>query len=203
MLTVFRALLGLATAGAAFAAIMFNGGIVSLDTIAHPNNDPQFADLVERGYRPPSGVVEVLERQGQAPETRHEADYGTALKWYDDRRSATEYNNSLEEEKRDLAIGWAIALGALFLISLLPWARFVRKMNASGDAAADKVAKIASQGTTALKEKLRPSPIIGRSGLSSFSVADELAKWSKLRDEGVVTAAEFEEARARLLKRTT
>ncbi|MCH7630025.1 MAG: SHOCT domain-containing protein [Proteobacteria bacterium] len=47
------------------------------------------------------------------------------------------------------------------------------------------------------------SPIVGRHGLTSYSVADELMKWNELRETGVVTEEEFGEARARLLKRDT
>lgn len=42
--------------------------------------------------------------------------------------------------------------------------------------------------------------IIKNESLKQFSVADELSKWAKLRDDGVVSDAEFEQARAKLLK---
>ena len=36
--------------------------------------------------------------------------------------------------------------------------------------------------------------------MQSYSVADELSKWSKLRDEGVVSEQEFQDARNKILK---
>lgn len=44
--------------------------------------------------------------------------------------------------------------------------------------------------------------ITGGEKLRSFSVADELMKWAKLRDDGLVSEDEFEEARKKLLQRT-
>lgn len=43
--------------------------------------------------------------------------------------------------------------------------------------------------------------IIQSEKLKQFSVADELSKWAKLRDDGIVSEAEFEEARAKLLNK--
>jgi hypothetical protein len=42
-------------------------------------------------------------------------------------------------------------------------------------------------------------PIIQSENLKQLSVADELAKWAKLRDDGLVSEAEFEQARSKLL----
>lgn len=42
--------------------------------------------------------------------------------------------------------------------------------------------------------------IIKGENLRSYSVADELSKWAKLRDEGVVSEQEFQEARTRILQ---
>lgn len=47
----------------------------------------------------------------------------------------------------------------------------------------------------------KPFPtLMASKPISSFSVADELKKWSNLRDEGVITEQEFADARAELLK---
>ncbi|PZT92470.1 SHOCT domain-containing protein [Sphingomonas sp.] len=53
------------------------------------------------------------------------------------------------------------------------------------------------------RRNVRPSstPIFKRDNLKTYSVADELAKWKKLRDEGVVTDEEYDEARQSLLNR--
>ena len=42
--------------------------------------------------------------------------------------------------------------------------------------------------------------IIKGENLRSYSVADELSKWAKLRDEGVISEQEFQEARNKILK---
>lgn len=42
--------------------------------------------------------------------------------------------------------------------------------------------------------------IIKGENLRSYSVADELSKWAKLRDEGVVSEQEFQEARNKILQ---
>ena len=42
--------------------------------------------------------------------------------------------------------------------------------------------------------------IIKGENLRSYSVADELSKWAKLRDEGIVSDQEFQEARSKILQ---
>lgn len=51
-----------------------------------------------------------------------------------------------------------------------------------------------------LKDKLRPI-VTGREGLTGFSVADELLKWTALRDNGTVSEEEYQSARKRLLRK--
>jgi hypothetical protein len=41
--------------------------------------------------------------------------------------------------------------------------------------------------------------IIGRDSLTPYSIADELLKWSKLREDGLITEDEYQEARMNLL----
>jgi hypothetical protein len=41
--------------------------------------------------------------------------------------------------------------------------------------------------------------IVGRSNATSFSIADELMKWTKLRDDGIVSEDEFQDARRNLM----
>jgi hypothetical protein len=42
-------------------------------------------------------------------------------------------------------------------------------------------------------------PIMSREKMAAYSVADELSKWGKLRDEGLITEEQFLETRSRLL----
>ncbi|OWQ98386.1 hypothetical protein CDQ91_07820 [Sphingopyxis witflariensis] len=85
--------------------------------------------------------------------------------------------------------------GALGLLAItagiisLPWQRLVIDLN--------KV-----KGVRLRAQKTRDSAqIIGRDKLTSYSVADELQKWQKLHEDGVVTAEEFEQTKAKLLRR--
>jgi hypothetical protein len=48
--------------------------------------------------------------------------------------------------------------------------------------------------------KVNEIKIIKGENLRSYSVADELSKWARLRDEGVVSEAEFQEARNKILQ---
>jgi hypothetical protein len=43
--------------------------------------------------------------------------------------------------------------------------------------------------------------IIGRDSLTPYSIADELLKWSKLREDGLITENEYQQARMNLLNR--
>lgn len=49
--------------------------------------------------------------------------------------------------------------------------------------------------------KTEEKRIIGRDSLTPYSVADELLKWSKLREDGLITEDEYQEARMKLLGR--
>lgn len=57
---------------------------------------------------------------------------------------------------------------------------------------------VARNGLGWWKPKARPG-IVKMENFRSYSVADELAKWSKLRDQGVISAEEFEAAKKNLL----
>ncbi|MGO3128309.1 MAG: SHOCT domain-containing protein [Luteimonas sp.] len=50
------------------------------------------------------------------------------------------------------------------------------------------------------KQKGNEVKIIKGENMRSYSVADELSKWAKLRDEGVVSEQEFQEARNKILQ---
>lgn len=50
------------------------------------------------------------------------------------------------------------------------------------------------------KKKWSEVKIIKGENMRSYSVADELSKWAKLRDDGVVSEQEFQEARNKILR---
>ncbi|MEG3151533.1 SHOCT domain-containing protein [Sphingomonas sp. ZT3P38] len=49
------------------------------------------------------------------------------------------------------------------------------------------------------RPRVKSPNIMAREALAGYSAADELAKWSRLRDEGVVTDQEYQNARAKIL----
>ena len=68
----------------------------------------------------------------------------------------------------------------------------------------DWVARNGIFSSTAIEEKKHQKAndirIIKGENMRSYSVADELSKWAKLRDEGVVSEQEFQEARNKILQ---
>lgn len=53
-----------------------------------------------------------------------------------------------------------------------------------------------------MPKKPKVQKIISRDGLQPYSVADEIAKWKALHDQGVIDDAEYRQARSRLLNPT-
>jgi hypothetical protein len=98
------------------------------------------------------------------------------------------YRRSKEERNQFLAIAGGISSIALIIEFL--WIRpFTRQLPAWQAARALKK-------TNAKTEKKR---IIGRDSLAPYSVADELLKWGKLRQDGLINEDEYQEARKNLL----
>ena len=98
---------------------------------------------------------------------------------------------------------WA---GALFLIGLtltltlclisMPWAQ----IRAEGHEEFAKLKRMAlSYPQTQSKDN--ESQLQGRQENNSYSIAEELIKWKSLMDEGTISASEYDEAKARLLKK--
>lgn len=104
------------------------------------------------------------------------------------------------ENTRDTLGGLAVICGIIFVGLWLPWGQMSASVAQHGAEINTKLEDIAGSATTSLKEMTRGSPIVGRHGLTTYSVADELMKWNELRENGVVSEEEFSEARARLLK---
>jgi hypothetical protein len=49
------------------------------------------------------------------------------------------------------------------------------------------------------KQRAKAPNIMAREALSGYSAADELIKWGKMRDDGLISDAEFQNARAKIL----
>jgi hypothetical protein len=57
-----------------------------------------------------------------------------------------------------------------------------------------------SSGVSTHRDRKASSPaIIRREALASYSTADELRKWLDLRQQGAITEAEYQDARAKIL----
>lgn len=202
--TIFRNIFGVTAVAFTVVAFVYNGNTAGPNDLLHPNTDPQFADLVERGYDPSNSARDILAQFTGAPApTSHEVDYAAAIAAYDQERSRLEVLSQERETNFQGLLAWAAIFGCLSLVITVPWRRLIGRVHKSSKTAAFEAGKLTGQCVNALTSitDSSPSPIIGRSGMKSYSVADELQKWSKLHDEGVVTDAEFDEARNRLLNR--
>jgi len=91
----------------------------------------------------------------------------------------------------------ATSLIPLFYVGLMK-VLFLHPMRANRDWLAEKFS-IAPRGSTS--SSAGDIDIIKGERLRSFSVADELLKWAKLKEDGHITDIEFSEARRKLLER--
>lgn len=100
----------------------------------------------------------------------------------------------------DLRLAIAAAVGSLIPLSYIGIMEllFLRPMRANRDWIAEKFS-INSRGPTS--SGTGEIDIIKGERLRSFSVADELLKWAKLKEDGHITEQEFSEARRKLLER--
>ena len=201
-MTKFRVLLFCSIIILSLAAMIKHQAAQAPVELYNPLDDPKFADLVESGYQPPNETQLVIARiTDQTIQNNHQAEYSAALTDHREAEVAASFRASEEAGVRDTLIIWDFAVLLLLGLSALPWQRWADDSRASGRAAAEEAGKLAGRSFYAAKALLQPSPIVGRSGLKTYSVADELSKWSTLHEEGVVSQEEFEEARAALLRR--
>lgn len=114
-----------------------------------------------------------LEYMGEKPEYRSGSDLGATI----------------------AAVVWSLV--PLFYIGLME-ALFLSPMRANREWIAEKFS-VTSRGPTS--SGAGAIDIIKGERLRSFSVADELLKWAKLKEDGHITEQEFSEARRKLLER--
>ena len=107
---------------------------------------------------------------------------------------------SEHENWRESVLAITMVASAAFALLLLPWSRWFN----NGAFVARRTAQSGVETAKRLKAvaKTAGPSIIGVSKLKQFSVADELVKWKKLLDDGLVSTEEFQSAQARLLGRT-
>jgi hypothetical protein len=193
MLLLVRLCLFVAAFGFGIASVAYTDSTVLEPTVVDPQSDPQYADIDKSAYN------QLLTRF--APKTSHESAYQAASQAYEQEVSfLSQKQEEAVETRKALFAGAGLVLITLFIISL-PWRHWLRTFKKTTDTVVTETTKAALVGVKALKSVQDNSPIVGRSGLSSYSIADELEKWSRRRAEGIVTEQEFEEARTKLLKR--
>jgi len=88
--------------------------------------------------------------------------------------------------------GWAKALWCLFVI-VLPWLGVLMYLIVRGRSMNARALRASQESEKAFRSYVREA------AGSGTSVADELAKLADLRERGVITAADYDSAKARLL----
>lgn len=189
MLLFLRIALFLVTAGSVAGGFVYLDKAPLTSGAVNPETDAQFADIDKTGF------------DWAQQQTQHNLDYMAALQAYHGDTNSIAQQAREFRNKRDEFFDTGALSGLLFLIAMLPWVRWDEQARRSSRALADKAGKLAVKGAGALSALREVSPIVGRSGLQTYSIADELSKWSKLHDDGVVSDSEFDQARARLLSR--
>jgi hypothetical protein len=91
-----------------------------------------------------------------------------------------------ERWRNDYAGGVAVLIVGVLSLTFL-WMRPAIRFISNRHGGKEKAAKVA------------PQPIMGRESMASYSVADELRKWSDLRKDGAIGEDEYNEVRQRLL----
>ena len=89
--------------------------------------------------------------------------------------------------------GWGKALWTIFVI-FLPYLGVFVYLIARGNKMQTRAMKDAADQDAAMRARIREV-----TGSSSSSAADELAKFAELRDKGVITEEEFQQAKTKAL----
>ena len=89
--------------------------------------------------------------------------------------------------------GWGKALWVLFVV-IVPWLGILVYLIARGDKMSARAASDYQRRDEETRAYVREA-----AGTSGQSTADELTKLAALRDSGTITAAEFEQQKAKLL----
>jgi membrane protein required for beta-lactamase induction len=91
--------------------------------------------------------------------------------------------------------GWAKGLWCLFVI-LLPWLGVLVYLIARGSTMGERAAEDAQRNDQEFRRHVQDAA-------QPSSVADELAKLADLRDRGVISSADFESAKTKLLDQSS
>jgi len=164
---------------------------VGVDAI-HPDNDPQFSELVGLS------TFDMILYDANLAEA-----YGSASIAYDNAEYSAELKRGELRDRRDQYFVLTALMLLLFALTWLPWRRWGQSLS---DGIAQGFASSAGRGEAAIEKiasKLsgEERAIIRREGLDRYSVSVELKNWKELLDKGVVTDEEFEKAKAKILGR--
>ena len=100
------------------------------------------------------------------------------------------------EYKYAMAADIAALLG-ICLVSIFTYKKagyFLRRIS-------KKIKSIFSEIRTKLGRAKKDAKIVGNDKLRSYSAADELLKWAELREKGIISEREFDEAREKILRK--
>lgn len=190
---------GVAVAGAFTMfglALHYSSASGQVAVVSDPRSDPRFADIVAGGP--------VAELKAITGVTHHERDFAQASENYRLEMRAVEYANSEARDTASTFARYGILASIVFGILCLPWNRYRGALGKAAHHAQGDIARLSdSAGKVFERNSERAGPtIMKRDGLTQYSVADEVAKWSKLHKDGLVTEAEFNAARDKLLNRS-
>ena len=90
------------------------------------------------------------------------------------------------------------ALLGICLVSIFTYKKagyFLRRIS-------KKIKSIFSEIRTKLGRAKKDANIVGNDNLRSYSAADELLKWAELREKGIISEREFDEAREKILRKS-
>jgi hypothetical protein len=92
--------------------------------------------------------------------------------------------------------GWAKALWCIFVV-LVPWLGVLMYLVVRGRSMNERVARHAEESEQAFRHHVREAAVGGP------SVADELAKLADLRDRGVISRDDYENAKNRVIRHSS
>lgn len=190
------------TATCGGAAFHFHQTLNNLPEIAHPANDPRYASLATQQalshYRSPlSAVLNDIEPSAL------EVQYQAAIERYGAQINNQSYEMSRLEDNQQIALGVFYTFLYLTVILFLPWIKVRKFIDDAGPNVGLDLARFSKSAALSIRNRRGDSgpSIVGRDGLTSYSVADEVSKWHQLYRDGLVTESEFIAAKQKLLNR--
>jgi hypothetical protein len=127
-------------------------------------------------------------------------DYISAQQASNQLLSNAEKQMHLHAESRDEYIFLFLFCCAAVGFFCLPWEKWIKTNAEISDEIYNVVDRVKEKVTEMTPDR-SGARIIGRDGLKSYSSADELLKWKKLLDEGVVSYDEYDDAVGKIMRR--